>query len=310
MAIQKILIVDDSPTERYYLTDILVRNGFTVTTADNGEEALAKIRADRPQLILMDVVMPGANGFQVTRSIARDPELAVGARSSSAAARTRKPTASGACARARRITSSSRSTRRRCWPGSPRSAPEPWTQRTSDPQAAAGAPRLRQYQEQLLERMQAARTGSGAARAPAGRRDRRRALPARPARSRRDRAGAAADRRAADAALVPGPGEHPRQPGRRGRPGALSRSRTAAGTAPGPARAWSTFAPGLGLPCGCWSRACVGLRHAADMTPQDGRLRRRRRPWPGRRWRWPRWRRTSASCRSASNHTGFTTTGS
>ena len=75
MAIQKILIVDDSPTERYYLTDILVRNGFSVTTADNGEEALAKIRAERPELILMDVVMPGANGFQITRSITRDPEL-------------------------------------------------------------------------------------------------------------------------------------------------------------------------------------------------------------------------------------------
>ncbi|RJG10815.1 response regulator [Massilia cavernae] len=76
MAIQKILIVDDSPTERYYLTDILVRNGFTVTTADNGEEALARIKEDKPELILMDVVMPGANGFQVTRAIARDPELA------------------------------------------------------------------------------------------------------------------------------------------------------------------------------------------------------------------------------------------
>lgn len=75
MAIKKILIVDDSPTERYYLTDILVRNGFAVTTADNGEDALSKIRAERPELILMDVVMPGANGFQVTRSIARDPEL-------------------------------------------------------------------------------------------------------------------------------------------------------------------------------------------------------------------------------------------
>ena len=52
-----------------------MRNGFSVSTADNGEEALAKIRADRPQLILMDVVMPGANGFQITRSITRDPEL-------------------------------------------------------------------------------------------------------------------------------------------------------------------------------------------------------------------------------------------
>jgi twitching motility two-component system response regulator PilH len=76
VAIHKILIVDDSPTERYYLTDILVKNGFSVSTADNGEEALVKMRADRPELILMDVVMPGANGFQVTRSIARDPELA------------------------------------------------------------------------------------------------------------------------------------------------------------------------------------------------------------------------------------------
>ena len=76
MAITKILIVDDSPTERYYLTDILVKNGFAVSTAENGEDALLKMRADRPELILMDVVMPGANGFQVTRSIARDPELA------------------------------------------------------------------------------------------------------------------------------------------------------------------------------------------------------------------------------------------
>ncbi|MGI4720280.1 MAG: response regulator [Janthinobacterium lividum] len=75
MAIQKILIVDDSPTERFYLTDILTRAGYAVSTAVNGEEAIDKIRAERPQLILMDVVMPGANGFQVTRSIARDPEL-------------------------------------------------------------------------------------------------------------------------------------------------------------------------------------------------------------------------------------------
>lgn len=75
MAIQKILIVDDSPTERFYLTDILARAGYAVSTAVNGEEAIDKIRAERPQLILMDVVMPGANGFQVTRSIARDPGL-------------------------------------------------------------------------------------------------------------------------------------------------------------------------------------------------------------------------------------------
>lgn len=75
MAINKILIVDDSPTERLYLTDILVKNGFAVSTAVNGDEAIERIRAERPELILMDVVMPGANGFQVTRAIARDPEL-------------------------------------------------------------------------------------------------------------------------------------------------------------------------------------------------------------------------------------------
>ncbi len=72
MAIQNILIVDDSATERYYLSDILVKNGFTVTTAENGEEALLKIKENKPHLILMDVVMPGQNGFQVTRAIARD----------------------------------------------------------------------------------------------------------------------------------------------------------------------------------------------------------------------------------------------
>ena len=74
MAIQKILIVDDSPTERYFLTDILVKKGYSVSTAENGEEALQKIKADKPQLILMDIVMPGQNGFQVTRAITRDPE--------------------------------------------------------------------------------------------------------------------------------------------------------------------------------------------------------------------------------------------
>lgn len=74
MPIQKILVVDDSPTERYFLTDILVKNGFSVSTAENGEEALVKVKADKPQLILMDVVMPGQNGFQITRAISRDPD--------------------------------------------------------------------------------------------------------------------------------------------------------------------------------------------------------------------------------------------
>ena len=75
MAIHNILLVDDSKTELHHLSELLTKRGYSVRTAENGEEALAKIKADKPQLILMDVVMPGANGFQVTRSIARDPEL-------------------------------------------------------------------------------------------------------------------------------------------------------------------------------------------------------------------------------------------
>ncbi|MEG1054279.1 MAG: M20/M25/M40 family metallo-hydrolase, partial [Janthinobacterium sp.] len=73
MAIHTILIVDDSPTERYYLSEMLVRAGYAVFTAQDGADALAQLKQARPDLILMDVVMPGANGFQITRAIARDP---------------------------------------------------------------------------------------------------------------------------------------------------------------------------------------------------------------------------------------------
>ena len=72
MAIKKILIVDDSPTERHYLSEILSRGGFEVVTSDSGEDALQKARTLLPDLILMDVVMPGMNGFQATRAITRD----------------------------------------------------------------------------------------------------------------------------------------------------------------------------------------------------------------------------------------------
>jgi twitching motility two-component system response regulator PilH len=68
-----ILVVDDSPTDRHFLADLLTRHGYSVTTADNGESALLQIRTKRPDLVLMDVVMPGQNGFHATREIARDP---------------------------------------------------------------------------------------------------------------------------------------------------------------------------------------------------------------------------------------------
>ena len=74
MAITKIMVVDDSPTERYFLTDLLMKNGYMVVQAENGEEALSKVKIERPQLVIMDVVMPGQNGFQVTRALSKDPE--------------------------------------------------------------------------------------------------------------------------------------------------------------------------------------------------------------------------------------------
>ena len=70
----QILVVDDSATERHHLVGLLRRQGFDVRTADDGLQAIARIRSHRPALIVMDVVMPGANGFQVTRALARDPE--------------------------------------------------------------------------------------------------------------------------------------------------------------------------------------------------------------------------------------------
>jgi twitching motility two-component system response regulator PilH len=73
MTIRKILVVDDSPTERYVLNELLTSNGFQVITAENGEQGIAKARSELPDLILMDVVMPGLNGYQATRTLTRDP---------------------------------------------------------------------------------------------------------------------------------------------------------------------------------------------------------------------------------------------
>jgi twitching motility two-component system response regulator PilH len=74
MSIKKILIVDDSATERHALNDMLTKAGYDVVTSDNGEDAIVKARQVKPDLILMDVVMPGLNGFQATRAISRDPQ--------------------------------------------------------------------------------------------------------------------------------------------------------------------------------------------------------------------------------------------
>ena len=72
MAIKKVLVVDDSPTEALHLSEILGKNGFKVTVAADSEQAMAKLEAEPFDLILMDVVMPGQNGYQTTRAIKKD----------------------------------------------------------------------------------------------------------------------------------------------------------------------------------------------------------------------------------------------
>ncbi len=71
-----ILIVDDSPTELHILKSYLESAGCSVLIAHNGESGVETARSEKPDLVLMDVVMPGLNGFQATRQLSRDPETA------------------------------------------------------------------------------------------------------------------------------------------------------------------------------------------------------------------------------------------
>lgn len=76
MAIHNVLIVDDSKTEILYLSELLQKAGYAVRSAENADDAFKRLSEQKPDLILMDVVMPGQNGFQLTRSINRTPEYA------------------------------------------------------------------------------------------------------------------------------------------------------------------------------------------------------------------------------------------
>ena len=70
----RILIVDDSPTEMYKLTGMLEKHGHEVLKAENGADGVALARQEKPDVVLMDIVMPGLNGFQATRQLTKDPE--------------------------------------------------------------------------------------------------------------------------------------------------------------------------------------------------------------------------------------------
>jgi twitching motility two-component system response regulator PilH len=71
-----ILIVDDSPTEVHVFKSMLEKNGYTVLVAVSGEEGIERALQDMPDLILMDIVMPGINGFQATRQLANNEKTA------------------------------------------------------------------------------------------------------------------------------------------------------------------------------------------------------------------------------------------
>jgi len=68
----RVLIVDDSPTEMYKLTGMLEKHGHQVLKAENGADGVALARQEKPDAVLMDIVMPGMNGFQATRQLSKD----------------------------------------------------------------------------------------------------------------------------------------------------------------------------------------------------------------------------------------------
>jgi twitching motility two-component system response regulator PilH len=76
MAKLKILVVDDSPTEMRLVTAALAKQGYQIVTAVDGEDGLAKALTEQPNLVVLDVVMPKKNGYQVCRALKTSPATA------------------------------------------------------------------------------------------------------------------------------------------------------------------------------------------------------------------------------------------
>ena len=69
-----VLVVDDSPTDRQLATSLLQKQGYSVTTAVDGEDALEKIAAAPPPVVVLDIILPKMNGYQVLRQLKASPE--------------------------------------------------------------------------------------------------------------------------------------------------------------------------------------------------------------------------------------------
>ncbi|MBB5015905.1 response regulator [Rehaibacterium terrae] len=70
----RILIIEDSPTDTKVFTTMLEKNGHAVIATGNAEDGLEIARREKPDLVLMDVILPGMNGFQATRALSKDPD--------------------------------------------------------------------------------------------------------------------------------------------------------------------------------------------------------------------------------------------
>ena len=70
----RILLIEDSPTDTAVLTQLLERNGHQVLASGSAEDGIQMCKRELPDLVIMDVVLPGMNGFQATRALSRDPE--------------------------------------------------------------------------------------------------------------------------------------------------------------------------------------------------------------------------------------------
>ena len=71
-----ILVVDDSPTELRITSSVLVNGGYEVITARDGAEAFAKLQSADPELVVLDVILPDTNGFQICRKLKNSPKQA------------------------------------------------------------------------------------------------------------------------------------------------------------------------------------------------------------------------------------------
>jgi twitching motility two-component system response regulator PilH len=72
--VTSVLVVEDSPPQREMITNLLKENGMEVTTANDGVEALEQIKGFRPDIVVMDIVMPRMNGYELCRHLKRDPQ--------------------------------------------------------------------------------------------------------------------------------------------------------------------------------------------------------------------------------------------